>query len=103
MHFAMPSNSALSKTFRGFQKLSEVFRYFQSFSEALRGFQKLSEVFRDFTFCVRMLLAYVFKAHFERILKSQSVQKFVAVAQNLVFVLSEHVQLAGLVLGLIWE
>ena len=50
-----------------------------------------------------MLLAYVFKAHFEGILKSQSVQKCVAVAQNLVFVLSEHVQLAGLVLGLIWE
>ena len=50
-----------------------------------------------------MLLAYVFKAHFERILKSQSVQKCAAVAQYLVFVLSEHVQLAGLVLGLIWE
>ena len=48
MHFAMRSNSALSKTFRGFQKLSEVFRDFQRFSEALRGFQKLSEVFRDF-------------------------------------------------------
>ena len=48
MHFAMRSNSALSKTFRGFQKLSEVFRDFQRFSEALRGCQKLSEVFRDF-------------------------------------------------------
>ena len=75
---------------------------FQRFSEAFRGFQSFSKLFRDFTFCVKMLLAYVFKMHFERIVKNQNVQKCIAVAQNVVFVLSERTHFAHLMLGLIW-
>ena len=49
-----------------------------------------------------MILAYVFKMHFERIVKNQNVQKCIAVAQNVEFVLSERTHFANLMLGLIW-
>ena len=49
-----------------------------------------------------MLLAYVFKMHFERIVKNQNVQKCIAVDQNVVLVLSERAHFAHLMLGLIW-
>ena len=49
-----------------------------------------------------MLLAYVFKMNFEGLVKNQNVKKCIAVAQNVVFVLSERTHFANLMLGLIW-